>query len=95
MLLDNRKEHCTATANSGHSHNQDFGILTISLKGVSDGETEETSPQVSGPRLFLKHSEEVHLNDYENIHEARARIGHFYHTSVLPETPAFGVRETI
>ena len=21
--------------------------------------------------------EEVHLNDYENIHEARARIGHF------------------
>ena len=36
--------------------------------------------------------EEVHLNDYEDITEARARIGYFYHTGVSPETPTFGVR---
>ena len=30
---------CTATGNSGHSLNQDCGILTIYLKGVSDGKT--------------------------------------------------------
>ena len=30
---------CTATGNSGHSLNQDCGIIPIYLKGVSDGET--------------------------------------------------------
>ena len=41
--------------------------------------------------------EEVYLNDYRDIHEARDRIGHFitqvYHqTGVSPKTPVFGVR---
>ena len=30
---------CTATGNSGHSLRQDYGIISIYLKGVSDGET--------------------------------------------------------
>ena len=30
---------CTATGNSGHSLRQDCGIISIYLKGVSDGET--------------------------------------------------------
>ena len=30
---------CTATGNSGRSLRQDYGIISISLKGVSDGET--------------------------------------------------------
>ena len=32
--------HCTATGNSGHSLRQDCGIISIYLKGVSDGETQ-------------------------------------------------------
>ena len=35
--------------------------------------------------------EEVDLNDYQSITEARERIGHFI-TSVSSETPAFGLR---
>ena len=35
--------------------------------------------------------EEVHLNDYKDIHEARSRIGYFS-TQVYTLTPAFGVR---
>ena len=31
---------CTATGNSGHSLRQDCGIISIYLKGVSDGETQ-------------------------------------------------------
>ena len=31
---------CTATGNSGHSLRQDYGIISIYLKGVSDGETQ-------------------------------------------------------
>ena len=30
---------CTATGNSGHSLRQDYGIISIYLKGISDGET--------------------------------------------------------
>ena len=49
---------CTAIGNSGHSLNQDCGIISIYLKGVSDGETknEETSPPSLKPKLFLRHS---------------------------------------
>ena len=36
--------------------------------------------------------EEVHLNDCQDIHEARACIGHFIRAGVSSETPAFGVR---
>ena len=36
--------------------------------------------------------EEVDLNDYDDIHEVRVRIGHFITQGVSPETPAFGVR---
>ena len=32
------EQHCTATGNSGHSLRQDCGIISIYLKGVSDGE---------------------------------------------------------
>ena len=43
--LDNAIENfntaiCTATGNSGHSLRQDCGIISIYLKGVSDGETQ-------------------------------------------------------
>ena len=47
-LIDTRKiskskttyyQCCTATGNSGHSLRQDYGIISIYLKGVSDGET--------------------------------------------------------
>ena len=31
-------KNCTATGNSGHSLKQDCGIISIYLKGVSDGE---------------------------------------------------------
>ncbi len=31
--------NCTAIGNSGHSLRQDYGIISIYLKGVSDGET--------------------------------------------------------
>ena len=33
-------QNCTATGNSGHSLRQDCGIISIYLKGVSDGETQ-------------------------------------------------------
>ena len=35
-----RGTECTATGNSGHSLRQDCGIISIYLKGVSDGETQ-------------------------------------------------------
>ena len=50
---------CTATGNSGHSLRQDCGIISIYLKGVSDGEpneNEETSRPSIKPKLFLRHS---------------------------------------
>ena len=48
--------HCTATGNSGHSLRQDCGIISIYLKGVSDGETKtkKLHSRVSGPKLFLR-----------------------------------------
>ena len=48
---------CTATGNSGHSLRQDCGIISIYLKGVSDGgpnENEETSLPSLKPKLFLR-----------------------------------------
>ena len=47
---------CTATGNSGHSLRQDCGIISIYLKGVSDGETKtkKLHSRVSGPKLFLR-----------------------------------------
>ncbi len=33
------QKYCTAIGNSGHSLRQDYGIISIYLKGVSDGET--------------------------------------------------------
>ena len=36
---DSFEGKCTATGNSGHSLRQDCGIISIYLKGVSDGET--------------------------------------------------------
>ena len=49
-------ERCTATGNSGHSLRQDCGIISIYLKGVSDGETKtkKLHSRVSGPKLFLR-----------------------------------------
>ena len=36
--------------------------------------------------------EEVHLRDYQDIHEAREHIGHFIIHVYNRETPTFGVR---
>ena len=36
--------------------------------------------------------EEIHLNDYQDIHEARERIEHFITQVYHQKTPAFGVR---
>ena len=36
--------------------------------------------------------EEVHINDYQNITEARDRIGHFITQVYHQKTPTFGVR---
>ena len=38
--------------------------------------------------------EEVHLNDYHDIHEVQRAYRSFYHTGVSPQTPAFGVRRS-
>ena len=51
------EENCTAIGNSGHSLRQDCGIISIYLKGVSDGgpnENEETSLLSLKPKLFLR-----------------------------------------
>ncbi len=125
---------CTATGNSGHSLRQDCGIISIYLKGVSDGgpnENEETSLLSLKPKLFLKHSavkvhkrkcvadttsamnnfhgvevsvarkgcpwengyaerlirtlkeEEVHLNAYEDIYEAKPALGILLHKCII------------
>ena len=36
--------------------------------------------------------EEVHLNDYQNIHEVQRSHRAFYHTRLSPQTPTCGVR---
>ena len=47
---------CTATENLGYSLRQDCGIISIYLKGVSDGETNaETSQPSVKLKLFLRH----------------------------------------
>ena len=40
IVINASATFCTATGNSGHSLRQDCGIISIYLKGVSDGETQ-------------------------------------------------------
>ncbi len=50
--------------------------LSVTLRGCP-WENEYAERLVRSPK-----EEDVHLNNYEDIHEAKTRIGHFSHTSV-------------
>ena len=70
-------------------------VSTLTEHGVEISVAQRGRPWENGyaERLIrtLK-EEEVHLNDYQNITEARDRIGHFIEQVVSSETPTFGVR---
>ena len=55
-------------------------ITTLQEHGVEISVARRGRPWENGyaeRRIRALKEEEVHLNDYEDIHEARARIGHF------------------
>ena len=70
-------------------------ITTLQEHGVEISVAQRGCPWENGyaERLIrtLK-EEEVNINDYQSITEARDRIGRFYHTGVSSETPTLGVR---
>ena len=70
-------------------------ITTLQEHGVEISVAQRGRPWENGyaERLIrtLK-EEEVNINDYQSITEARDRIGQHFITQVYPETPTLGVR---
>ena len=69
-------------------------LSTLRCHGIEISVAQRRRPWENGyaERLIrtLK-EEEVHLNVYEDIYEARERIGHFYYIGVSSETSAFSL----
>ena len=100
LTLKPLKEALCHSVPEGHHSDQGVQSLskayvsTLTEHGVEISIARRGRPWENGyaERLIrtLK-EEEVHLNDYQNITEARDRIGHFI-TRLQSETPTFGVR---